>query len=52
MIIYFQRLRKSSAEKKIKLLKEQIALAGHDKMFLLDQIRTILEARGKYSRKR
>jgi len=44
-IAYYYRLRKKSAEKKIKLLKDQVALAGQDKLFLLTEIRSILKLR-------
>ncbi|XP_065065650.1 transmembrane channel-like protein 7 [Rhopilema esculentum] len=44
-VIYYQRLKKSSAEKKIKLLKDQIALAGEDKKYFLKEIRNALKER-------
>ncbi|XP_065065649.1 transmembrane channel-like protein 7 isoform X2 [Rhopilema esculentum] len=47
LMAYYFRLRKSSAEKKIKLLKEQISLAGQDKLYLLREIRKILKTQGR-----
>eukprot|EP00794_Sanderia_malayensis_P008779 gene8779-9717_t len=49
LMAYYFRLRKSSAEKKIKLLKQQIAMTGKDKQYLSKEIRKILKARGSTS---
>ncbi|KAK3715207.1 hypothetical protein QZH41_020469 [Actinostola sp. cb2023] len=38
IIVYYYKMLKDSNEKKIKLLKDQIALAGQDKLFLMKKI--------------
>lgn len=39
IIVYYHKMLKDSNEKKIKLLKEQIALAGRDKLYLIKRIK-------------
>lgn len=42
LLAYYFRMRKQSSEKKIKLLKHQLALAGQDKQYLIKKLRQIL----------
>ncbi|XP_020611290.1 transmembrane channel-like protein 7 [Orbicella faveolata] len=39
VIVYYHKMLKDSNEKKIKLLKEQISLAGRDKLYLIKRIK-------------
>lgn len=39
IVVYYQKMLKDSNEKKIKLLKEQIAMAGRDKLYLIKRIK-------------
>ncbi|XP_078346103.1 transmembrane channel-like protein 7 isoform X1 [Oculina patagonica] len=39
IIVYYHKMLKDSNEKKIKLLKEQISLAGRDKLYLIKRIK-------------
>jgi len=43
LLAYYFRMKKQSNEKKIKLLKHQLSLAGQDKQFLLAKLRYILK---------
>ncbi|XP_066934715.1 transmembrane channel-like protein 5 isoform X4 [Clytia hemisphaerica] len=44
LLSYYFRMRKVSNEKKIQLLKQQLALAGQDKKFLIEKLRLIMRA--------
>ncbi|XP_048576014.1 transmembrane channel-like protein 7 isoform X2 [Nematostella vectensis] len=45
IVVYYYKMLKDSNEKKIKLLKEQIALAGQDKLYLMKKIKITANSR-------